>query len=435
MFSHQVNQLNSGLKVIRIPMPGLRSITTLALVNAGSRYESDSQKGIAHCLEHLLFKGTKEYPDQKVLAILMDSIGADSNAFTSKEYTGYYLNTASKHLKISLEILKELLFYPQLRAEDLEQEKRVISEEIKMHRDNPSHHIAFKFEQMVYRGTGLGHDISGTEQSVNSLHIEDLEQFMDQWYGLGNMVLILAGDDSVVSSQSCLDLINQSFNFQPQSRQNHCKVELSQFLSKVAISDEQFHLESRETAQAHFVLGWPSIKRKDPRRFALSILNTILGGNRSSRLFQEVREKLGLAYYVWSDVDQYHEAGIFGAEAGVNIDKVHQAIEATVKVFYDLAQGNRPVMAEELDQAKDYISGRMVLGLENSQSVARYFGLKELLLKEIEDPDEAMTKLRAVTKEEVESVATDLVKKGELRLAVIGPYQDKERFVQFVRNN
>ncbi|MBD3250033.1 MAG: hypothetical protein GF381_00445 [Candidatus Pacebacteria bacterium] len=426
MFSYQVETLKSGLKVIRVPMAGLKSVTALILVNTGSRYENEDQEGMAHCLEHLVFKGTKNYPDQKQIAVLLDRIGADSNAFTSKEYTGYYATAASDHLTQILEILKDLLFYPRLCSADLEQEKQVIIEEIKMYHDNPIHHIGHAFEQLVYQGTGLAHDISGSQETISQFQPQDLRQFLNSWYGLGNMVLVLAGDETKLAQDKSLEQVSQIFQDQPQERTNSYRIKLERYLSRNPISNQQLVVEKRATAQASLVMGWPGIERQDPRRYALSVLNTIVGGNRSSRLFQTVREEMGLAYYVYSDVDQYHDAGIFGAEAGVSPEAAGKAIKAIKQVFVDLAEGQRPVTKEEINQAKEYLAGRMVLGLESSQAVARYFGLKELLLNEIEDPDIVLDKMRAVTQEQVQELAAGLIKPGQLRLAVIGPFADKQ---------
>jgi predicted Zn-dependent peptidase len=190
---------------------------------------------------------------------------------------------------------------------------------------------------------------------------------------------------------------------------------------------------NRSTAQAHFVLGWPALKRNDPQRYVLSVLSTVIGGNRSSRLHQSVREDLGLAYYVYSDVDQYHDAGLLGVSAGVNIERVEKALEVTLQEHYQLAIGKNPITKEELSKAKDYLTGEFILSLENSLSVARYYGLDYLLLDEFDEPETVIEKIQVVTLDQVHALAQKLLKPEQLRLAVIGPFNDQQKFEHFVQ--
>jgi len=192
------------------------------------------------------------------------------------------------------------------------------------------------------------------------------------------------------------------------------------------------HVEHKKTEQAHFILGWPGISRHDPDRYALSLLATILGGNMSSRLFTEVREKRGLCYYVHSDVDQAHDGGILGASAGVDPTRIEEALQVTINEFTSIVEGSKPITDHELNQAKDYVAGKMTLGLEDSESVAQFFGMKQLLMDKIETPEEVLVKLQAVTLDEIAAVANRLVKPGQLRLAVIGPFENKAKFEKVV---
>ncbi len=427
MFEASIDQLKSGLKVIRVPMNSLKSVTSMAVVNVGSRYEQPEQQGMAHFLEHLVFKGTKQFPDRLELARKLDSVGADSNAFTSKEYTGYYVTTASDHLAIGLEVIKELLFAPLLKTSDVEHEKKVVIEEIKMVEDTPNHHIANLFEKATYQGTALAHDISGPPETVRNFAADQLEEFLNSWYGLSNMSLVIAGDAQVVGAKTTRQLVKEVFAHTPEKRVNHKRKELKNYFADQPVSEQRLTIEQKDTAQAHFVLGWPALERGHPQRYVLSVLSTILGGNRSSRLFNEIREKRGLAYYIWADIDQYHDVGMIGAQGGLNSDKVLEGIEATINQFCSIARGEVKVEPAEVKEAQDYLTGRMLLGLEDSQSVAKYYGLKDILLDKIEDPDQIVARIQAVTTDQVNQLAEQLIQPGELRLAIIGDFKDKKK--------
>ncbi len=433
MFNSQLTRFKNGLTVVKVPMESIKSVTCLVFIGAGSRFEQEHQQGAAHLLEHLVFRGTEQFPDRRQLAIQLDSVGANSNAFTGKEYTGYFVTAASQHLKMGLEVVKDLIFAPLLRSEDLTQEKQVVLEEIKMYQDSPDDFVAHEFEGMAYEKSGLAHSILGSPETVSGVSPQDLKQFLNQWYGLGNMVLVLAGDAELLQSSDCDRLIQQTFKQQPEEREDNYQEKMQQFLKDDPFSQQRLHVINRPTAQTHFVLGWPALKRNDPQRYVLSVLSTVIGGNRSSRLHQTVREDLGLAYYVYSDVDQYYDAGLVGVSAGVNTERVEEALGATVQEHYHLAAGEVPVKKEELSKAKDYLTGKFTLSLENSLSVARYYGLGYLLLDEFDSPQTVIEKIQAVSLDQVHDLAQKLLKPEQLRLAVIGPFNDQQKFEHFVQ--
>jgi predicted Zn-dependent peptidase len=433
MFNSQLARLQNGLTVVKVPMESVKSITCLAFVGTGSRFEQEHQQGAAHLLEHLVFRGTKQFPDRRQLAIQLDSVGANSNAFTGKEYTGYFVTAASRHLKLGLKVVKDLIFAPLLRPQDLAQEKQVVLEEIKMYQDAPDDCVAQEFEGMTYAKSGLAHPILGSPQTVAAISSQELKQFLNQWYGLGNMVLVLAGDAELLQSSDCDQLIQQTFKQQPEEREDNYQQKRQQFFKDNPFSQQRLRIIKRPTAQTHFVLGWPALKRNDPQRYVLSVLSTVIGGNRSSRLHQTVREDLGLAYYIYSDVDQYHDAGLLGVSAGVNTERIEEALEVTLQEYYQIAAGELPVKKEELSKAKDYLTGTFTLSLENSLSVARYYGLGYLLRDEFDDPAALIEKIQAVTLDQVHALAQKLLKPEQLRLAVIGPFKDQQKFEHFVQ--
>ena len=431
MLKHTINVLNSHLTVLRIPMPAVKSVTVLALVNTGSRYEPANWLGISHFLEHMVFKGTEKYPEAKILSAAVDAVGAKFNAFTSKEYTGYYVKADSKKMELALDVVSDMVLTPRLRQEDIDREKGVIIEEMNMYADMPSSHIGSLFEEMMYHPDTLGHDVIGIKETVSNLKSEDFQAYLNQWYGLKNVVLVLSGDDEILNQESTIDLVEKMF-----SKGNVSQRSAESFrdhLGPQPLTDKKLHVEYKKTEQAHFVLGYPCFSRTDDRRYALSLASIVLGGNMSSRLFSEVREKRGLCYYVHADTDFYHDTGLFGGAAGVDPKRVEEAVKVTVQEFLSIADGTKPITAEELQKAKDYISGKFVLDLEDSESVAQYYGMKQLLLGTVETPDELLKKFMVVTLDEVHRVVSQVIQKDQLRFAIIGPFEDKTVFENLLK--
>lgn len=428
MINYSLDKLKNGLTVLRIYLP-IESITCLLLSNTGSRYETAQQFGIAHFLEHMVFKGTKKYPDSLTLAEVIDGIGADFNAYTSKEYTGYYVKAASQHLPLSLDVLSDMILASKFKQEDIDREKGVIIEELNMYLDNPARNIGNIFEQMVYEGSGLSHDIIGSKETINAMQQQDFLDFTQQWYDLSNMILVLAGKQEVLKSAQKLEEVGQVFTDKYQARQagqQAAQARKATFKPN-PLSKQRLHIENKQTQQAHFVLGWPGLKHTDKRKYIASLLSIILGGNMSSRLFSEVREKRGLAYYVHSDIDQYHDGGVFGAAAGVDLRRIDEALQVTVDQFYQVANGKNKIKAQELQKAKDYLIGSMILGFESSDNIAQLFGLRQLLLGKIESPEEIFAKIKAVSLDEVNNLAKQLFQPEELRLAVIGKFSEEQK--------
>lgn len=417
MLEHQIHNLKSGLTVIAVPMPSVSSLTVMALANTGSRYEQPSQFGIAHFFEHIVFKGTAKYPQAQNLAEAVDSVGANFNAFTSKEYTGYYVQVASRHFELALDVVSDMLLTPQLRQDDIDREKGVIIEEMNMYADMPASDIGDRFEEMAFAGNGLSHKIVGTKETVSSITSQNFKDFLSSWYGLDNLVVVVAGDASVVGKSKAIGQIEEMFlkAGSRKSSPNHQKFDQ-------ILSDQRNIFVNKKTEQAHFTFGWPSIERLSKQRYALTLLSSIVGGNMSSRLFSEVREKRGLCYYVHSDITQYHEGGLFGGSAGVDPARIEEAIKVSLDEFKLLAEGSKKITKDELIKAKEYVIGKTVLGLEDSESVAQYYGLRNLLHQRVESPDDFIAKIRAVELDDVQDLATAIIKPGQLRFGLIGEF-------------
>jgi predicted Zn-dependent peptidase len=428
---YTLTKLPSGLTVVLVPMKSVASVASLVLANTGSRYETKEQEGIAHFFEHIVFKGTEHFPTPLDLSSTIDAIGAEFNAFTSKEYTGYYVKSASKHVRTALDVLSDMVLLPEIRQEDIDRERGVIIEEINMYHDNPMAHVSMLFDHLFFADHGLSHDIIGKKETVSDINSTDFEQFLGKWYGLENLVLILAGDAEVVSDKKTLNLVETMFTKQSKIKRVDQKVKVSKFFAKKPISTHRLHVEEKKTEQAHLVLGWPGVSRNSDERAIVSVLSVILGGNMSSRLFTEVREKRGLCYYVKSDSDYYHETGVVGASAGVDPKRVLEAIKVIRAECDDLASGKKPITETELQKAKEYIAGMTVLSLEDSESVAQYFGTKQLLQDKIETPYEALEKIQAVTIDQVAALAKRIFAEKP-KLAVIGPFSNKEDFEKLI---
>jgi predicted Zn-dependent peptidase len=435
MFTHTLENLDNDLSVLRIPMSGVESVTVLALANTGSRFETVSQQGMAHFLEHMVFKGSQNYPTAQALAATIDGVGADFNAFTSKEYTGFYVKAASRHVELALDVVSDMLLTPKLRQADIDREKGVIIEEIHMYEDSPQNHVGNLFDRMAFAGSGLGHDIIGNQKTVSALTSADFKKFLQDWYGLPNLLLVLAGDETVVGTDQILDQAKQAFSKRDsQLDEKKGKVAVKAELTTDPYSKQRFHLENKKTEQAHFILGWPGPNHGDSDRYALALLNIALGANMSSRLFTEVREKRGLAYYVRSEIDAYHDVGLFGAAAGVDPKRIAEALEVTINEFTQLAGGAKsmPVSAGELSRAKEYVAGKMALSYENPQAIAQYYGLKQVLMDKIETLDEVLEKIRAVELDDIQRVIEKIIKPGEMRLAIIGSFEDENQFKKYL---
>lgn len=436
MFSYNLQTLANGLPVLRVPMAGVESTTVLVLANTGSRYESAHDQGIAHFFEHMVFKGSQNYPTAQSLAVTVDGVGADFNAFTSKEYTGYYVKAASRHFELALDVVSDMLMTPKLRQADIDREKGVIIEEIHMYEDSPAQYVGNIFDRMAFAGSGLEHDIIGSAETVSQLKTADFQGFLKKWYGLPNLLLVVSGDERVVGSEKMLEQAQVAFSKQDPATADRVnqKVAVAADLKSNPFSDKLFNLKNKATEQAHFVLGWPGMSRFDDDRYALSLLNIALGGNMSSRLFTEVREQRGLAYYVSSSVDVYHEAGLFGAAVGADPKRVEEALEVTINEFMKLVDGaeSLPITEGELARAKEYVAGKMSLNYENPQLIAQYYGMRQLLMGKVETIDEALAKLRAVELDEVVAVAKRIIQPNQLRLAMIGPFADKDKFNQYL---
>lgn len=408
-FDTTYTKLSNGVRVLLVPMPGVESVTTMLLVKTGSRNETEEQAGISHVLEHMVFKGTKSYPSPMAIAEAVDGIGAEQNAFTSKEYTGYYITSAAQHLPLALDIQTEMLTVPLLPQDDLNREREVIVEEINMYEDQPMSKAGEEFENLMYGGSCLGREIIGTKETVRAVTSTHLRDYMSQWYYGGNMLVVLAG--KIGDKQDVVKLIEEKLGRVKQGG-------IREYVSAGGYGEAGAKHCKKKTEQAHFYLGVPALSMHDPRRYALQLAQIVLGGGMSSRLFNEIREKRGLAYYVKAETDMTFDTGYLAVRAGVKLEQLAEALKV---VKEELLKLGGTITEAELKKAKEYVLGRMPLSLEESMGVAQFFGMRALIKDEIVQPVDVVAKVKAVTMEEVRAVCEAVIKESEIRTVVVGP--------------
>lgn len=414
--------LPNGVRLITIPMPASPTVTFLVLVEAGSKYETPKLSGVSHFLEHFVFKGTAKRPSPADISRELDALGAQYNAFTSQEYTGYYAKAhKDKALKI-VDIIADMYLNPTLPTIELEKERGVIIQEINMYEDEPMRHVQDLFMALLYGGQPAGRNIAGTKESVAGLSQKDLCEYRGKHYVGKATAVVIAGafDEAEMEKQ-----INALFGaMSPANKSKKLKVEELQKAPAVL-------LKHKETDQTHLVLGVRTFDTFDKKAPILRVLSTILGGGMSSRLFTKLRDELGLCYYVSASPDLYTDHGLFQVAAGVDTTKVAMAIEAIIAELRRLAESVPP--APELRKAKDFLIGNFYLGLESSDELAQFLGSQEVLCKPLKDEKHVVREIEAVTASDIQNLARQIFKSEKLNLALIGPFKDQKDFQSILK--
>jgi predicted Zn-dependent peptidase len=387
----------------------------MVMLEAGSRYETPDTNGIAHFSEHMFFKGTERRPTARDIAGEIDAIGGEFNAFTGKEYTAYYVKCAAEHRDVALDVLVDMLRNSRFDSEEIEREKGVIIEEMNMYFDTPRDYIGGVYENLLYGDQPLGWDIIGRKETVRGATRETFMGYLDRWYKPPRMVVGIAGkigDDALERAQELLGDLPGGETGEPEPARGY--------------QDERVRVFTKQSDQAHLILGVPSYPIEHPDRYALQMVATILGGGMSSRLFTEVRERRGLAYYVFGTNHSYTDAGSLYSQAGVDINRIDEAVTTIASELKKIA--TEPVPADELEKSRNFTKGRFVLSLESPQGLILFGLRKEVLERRAPDPEEVLAGVDAVTADDVQRVAQDVIANERLRLAVIGPFDDAERF-------
>ncbi|MDA1337311.1 MAG: pitrilysin family protein [bacterium] len=413
----KTTKLKSGLRVLTIPQQNTRTVTVLVLVGTGSKYEEKRINGVSHFLEHMFFKGTKERSTPFKIAGPIENVGGMFNAFTSQDVTGYYIKVDATHLNLALEIVADIFLNSLLMQKEITKEKGVIVEEINMRRDAPMIHTADLLEQFLYGDQPAGWDIAGTKETVKNLTRDDILSYVTSQYVAENTVVCVAGN---IKEEKVRKTVGKLFS--PISQKS--------FKNKIAVTEMQEKpkvlLEYRATDQTHVAFAARGVNLSHKDRFTQEIIAAILGGGMSSRLFLEVREKLGLAYYISTSCEENPDTGFLATFAGVKNENAKKAVAVIVKEYRKLTSVK--VSALELRNAKDRIKGRMALSLESSDAKAEFYGVQEILENKFSTPEELYGRIEKVRIADIQRVAKNMFTPANLNLVVVGPFKDTQTF-------
>lgn len=414
---YKKTKLENGLRVVTYAMPRMQSVAFGIWIRVGARYESSQNKGIAHFLEHLLFKGSKKYSCRSIKESI-EGVGGALNGFTSEEFTCYLVKLPAQHLELALDIVSDMVNHPLLQEAEIAKEKTVIIEEIKMYKDLPQSYVHELLDELLWPGHPLGLSIAGTAESVGSIGRKELAAFKDKYYVPANIVISAAG---AMKHEQLLRQVRKRFD-------NLVHKEIEAFLpASQAQGRPQLKIFHKDTEQAHLAMGFPGFHRNHPLRYALGILHTILGANMSSRLFNELREKRGLAYEIGTQLKYFHDTGAFIVHAGMDNNKVEEALDLILRELEKTKKS--AVSAGELKRAKEFYLGQLLLALEDTLDHMLWIGEATAALDKTYNLKEVMKEVNKISLEDIREVAGSVFKEERLSLAVIGPLQDKEKAI------
>jgi predicted Zn-dependent peptidase len=417
MTVYERHALSNGLRVLTAPLDHAKSVACYIMLAAGSRYEDASNRGIAHFAEHMFFKGTERRPTARDLSMEVDGMGGEFNAFTSKEYTGFYIRCAGEQRDVALDVLVDMLRNSKFDAGELEREKGVIIEEMNMYFDTPRDYVGSLYEELVFGSNPLGWETLGTRGTIKAATRDTFVDYIRQWYTPKRIVVGVAGmvgDGLIPKLEELLGDMTGNGTGSPAP----ADIEPA--------TEPQVRLHRKESDQANVCIGVPSYPLDHPDRYALQLLSTVLGTGMSSRLFLEVRERRGLAYYVYALNSSFTDAGTLAAQAGVDLNRAEEAVGVISAEFKRLA--DEPVPAGELEKARALAKGRFVLQTESPNGLMLFGLRREVLEGSAVEPEELLAGLDAVTADDLQRVAQDVIGKQGMRVAVIGPFDDADRF-------
>jgi len=428
---YRLSKLKNGITQIVVPVAGTKATTVMAMFPVGSRFETAKLSGASHFVEHMLFKGTTKRPEATDISRGLDAIGAEFNAFTSKDYTGYYVKCAASEYEIALDVLSDIIYNSVFKKEEVEKEKGAIVEELRMYNDNPNMHIDNLFERLSFGNMSLGWDIGGTEKTVRGVSRGDLYHYYQAHYSPKNMVLVISG---AVTKKMERD-VAMYFGKQQAPGVAHplefYKKEFKHFQwpKKTPSLKDRLLVEEKKLDQAHLMLGFPGLPSEHPDRYASSIMQNILGSGMSSRLFVEVREKRGLAYMIRASSASFRDVGLEHIQAGLDPSRLGEALTVIKAELARIA--NEPVTTAELANAKTNIAGRITLSIEDCSTQAEIYAKQFLFHTKINTPEDEIKKLQMVTKEQVQKIAHQFFNLKEMRVAMIGAV-DKNKVLKLL---
>mgnify|MGYP001591395168 CR=1 FL=1 len=420
----KLTKLKNGIKLLVVPVNGTKAVTVLAMFPIGSRYEHKKISGVSHFVEHLMFKGTARRPTTLDISRELDAVGADYNAFTYKDFTGYYVRIDADKKELAFDMLSDMIFNSKMDAAEVAKEKGVIIEELRMYEDNPTMFVELLFDRTLFGDHPLGWDIGGSVKTVTKITREEIYNYYRNHYFPANMLLVVAGRTNPKSARELVEkyfvkpvkVPNKKFTVADYKKHN--------WPAKTPGLNVRVGVKTQKVDQAHVILGWPGFKNNHPDRFAATILLNILGGGMSSRLFVEVREKRGLAYMVSAGAMGFRDIGGIYVQAGLNADRLEEALQV-IKTEVNKIK-TTPVSRKELADAKSNIIGHLALAFENSNVQAEWYAKRFLFEGRLTAPEELIKKLKKVTAKEVRQVAQKYLDFKKMRLAVIGSLSKNE---------
>ena len=418
----KIKTLKNGLRVLLIPMKEQRTTTALVLVEAGSKYETKAKNGISHFLEHMCFKGTTNRPSQQIITQELDGLGAEFNAFTGHEYTGYYVKTAAGYLPQTIDLLSDIYTNSLFKEEDIAQEKGAIIGEINMYEDIPMRKVSDLFMSLVYGDQPAGRNIAGTKELVTAFTREDFLVYRSEHYVPSATLVVVAGK---FDPKKIFSLVMKRFGSAVSGKKkSKLKVKEAQDRPRVA-------LQFKDSDQTHLIVGVRAFPLRHKLHYPIALLNGVLGVGMSSRLFQKVRTEMGLGYYVHSSHETFSDHGLLTVSAGVVNERAPEAIHAIVEQFARLK--NELVSEVELKKAKDMFAGKLLLGLESSSEIGEFYGGQEIQHEALESPEEVIKKIRAVTSKDIQNAAKRIFTNERLNFSAIGPWKDEQEFIKVLK--
>ncbi len=412
----QKTVLDNGLRVVSVTMPHLRSVAVSIFIGTGSRYESQRENGISHFIEHLLFRGTEKRPTSQDIAEAIEGVGGILNAATDRELTYYWAKVTKEHFPLALDVLSDMVRNARFDPRDIEKERQVIIEEINACMDSPSGRVDMLIDELLWAGHALGRDVAGTRETVSAMKRDDFMDYLNRHYVPANTVVAVGGN---ISHDEAVAAVNR---YMGSWVSPHTDLDYVPFHPEAGVPAVK--VETRDIEEAHICLALPGLSLFEPRRFHLDLMNNVLGAGMSSRLFREVRDRLGLVYSIGSFTDHLLDSGSLVVSAGVEPKNLKAVIDATLEQYAILKE--QPVPEWELTKAKEITKGHLVLRMEDSRSTAGWVGSQEILKGNIMTIDEVVSTIDAITVEQVQQIARETLVADRLKLAVVGPVKEAE---------
>ncbi|MCP6726856.1 MAG: insulinase family protein [Patescibacteria group bacterium] len=414
--------LPNGLRIVTVPQKSTKTVTVLVLVGTGSKYENKTVSGISHFLEHMFFKGTTKRPTHLEISESLDQVGGVFNAFTGEDITMYFAKVDSRHLSLAIDWVSDIFLNSKLPKGEIEREKGVVIEEMNMYKDMPGSHVQNLWRRLLYGDQPAGWDIIGTRESILNISRKSLIDYVSHQYVASNTVVCVAGN---ITTKEVENIIKTKFKGMP----------TTPFMQKPEVIDHQdtpgVLLEYRKTDQTHIMLGARGYNLFHKKRYTQSVLAVLLGGMMSSRMFVEIREKLGLAYSISTAAEADPDVGFFVTQAGLQNENVEKAIGTILKEYKKVSTSL--VSPDELKKAKENMKGKMALTLESSNEQTMFYGLQEILQKDIYLPEKIYDKIDVVSRKDIKALAKELFVPEKINLAVLGPFQDTKKLRKLLR--